>query len=414
MPKLNGMEILERILAFAPMTDVVLMTGQYTTESAVEAIQKGASDYLPKPISVDKLRARIDKLADDARRAERALQLNIESAGLLSFEDMVGRSVQMLEVYTRVRRVAPHFRTALITGPTGTGKEMVAHALHRLSPATSGPFVVCNCSAIVETLLESELFGHLKGAFTGADKDKVGMFEYAHGGTLFLDEIGEMPVQMQAKLLRVLQNQEIQRVGSPATKRVDVRVVAATHRDLRSLVGKQHFREDLYYRLAMVEIKLPPLVERAEDLPLLERFFLEKFAKQYNKPVASLTRRAQIVLARHGWPGNVRELENVIGHACMMSDGSFIDVGDLPDYLGQPGDSTARPAFDDDATLTLEELERRHARRVLDRVGGNKVRAAEVLGVSRTMLYRLLSGKEAGSVAATRTRRCNKAVLSDK
>ena len=391
MPKMGGMELLERVQAFNPTTEVILMTGQYSTESAVEAIQKGASDYMNKPLSVEKQRHRIENLVQEARRTQRALQLDHELVEAYRFEGMIGRSVQMLDVYTRIRRVAPHYRTALVTGPTGTGKELVARSLHHLSPVASGPFAVCNCSAIIETLFESELFGYVKGAFTGATQDKIGVFEYANGGTLLLDEIGEMPLTTQAKLLRVLQSQEIQRVGSPAVRKIDVRVVAATNRDLRALAAEKQFREDLYYRLSMVEIALPSLLDRLEDLPLLERHFMERFAAQYNKPLAALTRRAQALLARHSWPGNVRELENVFGHACMMAEGNTIDVPDLPGYLSNP---ESRGLLQDDVMLPLEELDRRHARRVLGHVGGNKVRAAEILGVSRATLYRLIADEK--------------------
>ena len=391
MPKIGGMRVLERIVQFDPTTEVILMTGGYSTESAVEAIRKGASDYLTKPLDVDKLRLRVEKLVQDNLRAQQAMRLDQELVEAYSFENMIGRSAEMLQVYTRIRRVAPHFRTALVSGPTGTGKELVARALHRLSPAASGPFAVCNCAAVVETLVESELFGSLKGAFTGATQDRIGLFEYADGGTLLLDEIGEMPLPTQSKLLRVLQTQEIQRVGSPSTRKVDVRVVVATNRDLRALAASRQFREDLYYRLSMVEIQLPPLAERMEDLPLLERHFLEHFAALYKKPVATLTRRAQAVLGRHDWPGNVRELQNVFGLACMMTQGNTIDVADLPSYLSKP-ESPAN--VEDESMLPLDGLERRHARRVLERVGGNKVRAARVLGVSRATFYRLLSVKE--------------------
>jgi len=241
-----------------------------------------------------------------------ATQLDQQMVDTFQLEGIVGRSPLILDVFDAIRRVALHFRTALITGETGTGKELAAHALHRLSPVSDKTFAVCNCSALVETLFESELFGHVRGAFTGATQDKVGLFEYAHQGTVFLDEIGDMPLAGQAKLLRVLQNQEVQRVGSPAIRKVDVRFVAATNQDLRALVREHRFREDLYYRLSMVEITLPRLVDRKEDLPLLERYFIEKFATQYNKPIRGMTRRARALLGRRDWPGNVRELENVI------------------------------------------------------------------------------------------------------
>ena len=246
---------------------------------------------------------------------------------------MIGRSPLMLGLISQVRRIAPHFRSVLVTGPTGVGKELVARALYRLSPGRNGKFVALNCSSISEGLAESELFGHVKGAFTGAQQDKVGIFEYADGGTALLDEIGEMPLALQAKLLRVLQNNELQRVGSPAVRKVDVRVVAATHRDLPEMVREGKFREDLYFRLCMVELKVPSLAERPEDIQLLERHFLKMFAAQYSKPLAGLTRRAQTILNRYSWPGNVRELENVIGHACMMTETDVIDVRDLPARL---------------------------------------------------------------------------------
>jgi transcriptional regulator with PAS, ATPase and Fis domain len=310
---------------------------------------------------------------------------------------MIGRSPQMLEVYSLIQRIACHFRVALVMGETGTGKELVARALHRLSPAATGPLAVCNCSAIVETLFESELFGYVKGAFTGATQDKIGLFEYANGGVLLLDEIGDMPLTTQAKLLRVLQTGELHRVGSPVTRKVDVRVVAATNRDLPALVAAKKFREDLYYRLSMVEIKLPPLSLRKEDLPLLQRHFVMRFRAQFNKPIRGLTRRAQALLAAHTWPGNVRELENVIGHASLMAEGEVIDVGDLPETLRTP----STPSDSEGPLLTLAELDRQHARRVLERVGGNKVRAAEILGISRATLYRLLAEPEPEDHPAT-------------
>ena len=393
MPKMNGMELLGRILEVDPATDVILMTAHYSTDAAVEAIKKGACDYLTKPISIAVLRERIDKLATDARRRQRVSQLDGELMDSSQFEGMVGRSPLMWEMFAQIRRVAPHYRACAVTGPTGTGKELVAQALHKLSQA-SGPMVVCNCSAVVETLFESELFGHVKGAFTGADSTKMGLFEYAHGGTLFLDEIGDMPLATQAKLLRVLQNQEVQRVGSLSARKVDVRVVAATNHDLRAQIAEKRFREDLYYRLSMVEIKTPALADRKEDLPLLERFFIRKFAAQYKKPVESLTPRAQILLARHSWPGNVRELENVIGHACMLVAGEAIDIADLPQYMRQGVAAAAsaanplpasRPASVE-GRLSLDEQECRVIEDALDRAGGNQVQAARILGITRDKL----------------------------
>jgi DNA-binding NtrC family response regulator len=403
MPKMNGMELLGRILEVDPATDVVLMTAHYSTEAAVEAIKKGACDYLTKPISVATLRERIEKLAGDARRRQRATVLDGELLETCQFEGMVGRSPLMWEMFGQIRRVAPHYRACIITGPTGTGKELVAHALQHLSPVTAGPMVVCNCSAVVETLFESELFGHVKGSFTGATTDKMGLFEYAHGGTLFLDEIGDMPLATQAKLLRVLQNQEVTRVGSLRPRKVDVRVIAATNHNLHTRIAERQFRDDLYYRLSMVEIQTPALADRKEDLPLLERFFLRKFAEQYKKPLAGLTPRAEIMLARHAWPGNVREMENVIGHACMIAVGEMVDVGDLPLYLRDPKETRsadapppalpsalaafpAREAKPDSDRLTFDEQERKVIEEALDRAGGNQVHAARLLGITRDKL----------------------------
>src|SRR4030095_13869471 len=250
-------------------------------------------------------------------------------------------------------------------------------ALHQLSPAKPGPFAVCNASAVVETLFESELFGHKRGAFTGATYDKVGLFEYANGGSLFLDEIGDMQLATQAKLLRVLQTQEVQRVGALESRKVDVRVIAATNRPLRAMIAEKQYREDLYYRLSMVEVTLPRLIERKEDLPLLAQHFIGLFSTQYKKTIHGITDRGLMVLSRYSWPGNVRELENVIGNACMMTEGETINVRDLPDYLmARPSEDSA----DNEEDLSLAEVERRHAARVLARAGGNKVRAAKILG----------------------------------
>jgi DNA-binding NtrC family response regulator len=388
MPHMSGMELLERMLAVDPGLEVIVITAHYSAESAVEAIKKGACDYLTKPLDLEKLRSHITRLITEAEQRQKTLRLDTQLLDMYRFEGIVGRSPLMLEVFAKVRRVAQHFRTVMVTGATGTGKELVALALHRLSPSAQGKFVVCNCSALVDTLIESELFGHVRGSFTGAVSDKAGLFEYANEGTIFLDEIGELSPGAQAKLLRVLQNRQVQRVGSVLPRDIDVRVIAATHRNLKTMVNDGRFREDLYYRLAVIEIPLPPLSSRREDLPLLVRHFVEKFSVEYRKPITGLTRRAQARLSTYPWMGNVRELENVIGSACMMADSDLLDVDDLPERFRRP---LVDEISNDDSLLSLEEVQRRHVLRVLEGVGGNKARAAEVLGIGRATIYQLLS-----------------------
>ncbi|HET6844991.1 MAG TPA: sigma-54 dependent transcriptional regulator [Candidatus Angelobacter sp.] len=401
MPGMSGLDVLARIMEFDPAIDVILMTAHYTSETAVEAIRKGAADYLNKPISLAVLRERVGRLVDTALQRQQIIDVDDELLRAAQFEGMIGRSPQMWEVFARIRRIAPHYRAALVTGETGTGKDLVAQALHRLSPA-KGKFVVLNCSAVVETLFESELFGHVRGAFTGADRDKPGLVEHANEGTLFLDEIGDMPLSTQAKLLRVLQNQEVQRIGSLAPRKVDVRIVGATNKDLRKAIAEKQFREDLYYRLSMVEVHVPALAERREDIPLLMHHFVKKFAHLYGKQVNALTQRAQIVLARHNWPGNVRELENAIGHGCMMAMGEAIDVTDLPETLRHapamsqggaiphsftaPEEAAASDNSAMSSAISLEEHERHLLTTALNQAGGNQSEAARHLRIGRDAL----------------------------
>ncbi len=404
MPKMSGLELLERIVDFDPAIEVILMTAHYSTESAVEAIRKGASDYLNKPISVPALRERFRTMIEEVRRRERAIEIQEELRGSAQFEHIIGNSPLMWELYSRIRRIAPHFRTVLVTGPTGSGKELVAQALHRLSPASSGNLVVVNCSAVVETLFESELFGHVKGSFTGATGDKVGLVEHASGGTLFLDEIGDMPLGTQAKLLRTIQHQEVQRVGSLQARKVNIRVIAATHRDLHAMIREGKFREDLYYRLSMVEIRVPALAERKEDLPLLTRHFIARFSKQFDKRVRGITPRASIALCRYDWPGNVRELENAIGHASMMLLSDMIDIGELPEYIRSPDppqlppETSASVPEDESPASRLADAERRLIRDALAKTSGNQSEAARLLRIGRDALrYKMKKYGLAGS-----------------
>jgi DNA-binding NtrC family response regulator len=392
MPSMSGLEVLDRIVEFDPSIDVILMTAHYTSESAVDAIRRGAADYLNKPVPIAALRERIEKLTEDARRRRKAVELESELGENARFEGMVGRGPAVAEMFSRIRRIAPHFRTVMVTGETGTGKELAARAIHNLSPVRNGRFVVINCSAVVESLFESELFGHARGAFTGATQDKMGLFEFADKGVIFLDEIGDMPLGTQAKLLRALQNQEVLRVGSLTPRKVDVRAIAATHRDLRAAVAARQFREDLFYRLSMVEIHVPSLAERKEDLPLLISHFVEKFSKQYNKQIRGLTQRSRIVLARHDWPGNIRELENVLGYACMMVFGDMIDIHDLPEYLRVPGRrATITAAIPEPvAEASLEEHEKRLLADAMAGASGNQSEAARALRIGRDALrYKL-------------------------
>ena len=391
MPKLNGMQVLHEIIAIDPTIEVILLTGHYSAETAVEAIREGAFDYLTKPVDPDRLRARVDELVAEGRRVQRAARLDDELVETHQFHGMIGRSPAMIEVAGRIRRIAPHYRTVLLTGATGTGKELAARAIHNFSPVAKGPFAVCNCAALPEALIESELFGYARGAFTGATQDKPGLFEHANNGTLLLDEVGDMPPSAQAKLLRAVQHQELQRLGSPVPKKINVRVIAATHRDLRGMAADGKFRDDLLYRLAMVELHLPPLSERREDLPLLIRHFVSLFSGQYQKKLSGLTRRAEAVLLHHAWPGNIRELEGAIGSAAMLTERPLIDIGDLPPQFQVQRPGAPRDHSREEVLLSLEEAQRRHALRVIQELAGDKVAAAQVLGVSRATLYRIIS-----------------------
>ncbi len=399
----DGLQLMDRLLAADPGTDFVLMADRNLDETALDAIRHGASECLFKPLEAAKVLFCVHVLVERAMERARVQQLEQQSVQAFQFQGMIGRGPLMIEVFHKIRRIAPHFRTVLVTGATGTGKELVARALHKFSPVSSAPLVVCNCSAPVETLLESELFGYVKGAFTGANRDKQGVFEHANGGTVFLDEIGELPLAAQAKLLRVLQNQEVQRAGSPVTQRVNVRIIAATRRNLRQMVTHGRFREDLFYRLSGVEIPLPRLADRKEDLPQLLRHFLQVYAALFKKEIVGMTRRAQLRLFAHTWPGNVRELENVISSSCIMAVGKVIDLADLPESFRSP-EPRLEPE-EEEELLTLEEIQLRHLARVLKRVRGNKARAAEILGVGRNTVYHMLSRRRMGVAPETQSPR---------
>ncbi len=389
MPGMDGMKFLEKSLQLDPGVYVILVTAHYSVDSAIEAIKRGACDYLCKPIDTARLYKTLDDLADVAAQRTQVRDLEIKLLPNFDFHGIVGKSPAMLEMFDLARKVSRHYTNVLISGPTGSGKELVAHALHQMSPVAKSRFVVCNCSALVDTLLESQLFGHVRGSFTGATETRAGLFEFADGGTVFLDEIGETSLAMQAKLLRVIQNREIQRVGSPEVRHVDVRLIAATNRDLRAEVLAGRFREDLFYRLSSIELRVPGLAERLEDLPLLIQYFLKKSSEAYDKPLLGLTRRAQVVLLQHNWAGNVRELENVLSSAAITASTDFIDVSDLPEHVqkrnghAQIQDQAWRP-------LPLSEVRRTHIERVLESCKGNRVRAAQLLGIGRTSLYRHL------------------------
>ncbi len=388
MPGMDGLTFLEQALHQDPGVYVILMTGFYSIDSAIEAIKHGAYDYLPKPLDRQRLKKTIADLAEQFDRRRRIHDLEQRLVSDLEFHGIVSRSPAMVDVFEMARKISQHYVNVLLVGPTGSGKELVAHAIHQLSPVAHQRFAVCNCSAIVDTLLESQLFGHLRGAFTGATETRAGLFEYANGGTVFLDEVGETSLAMQAKLLRVVQNREIQRVGSPEIRRVKVRLIAATNRDLRSEVAAGRFREDLFYRLSTIQIRIPSLAQRLEDIPALITFLIKKYNAAYGKQIQGLTRRAQMVLLQHPWPGNVRELENVISSASLVAVNDFIDVHDLPEQLQKP-DRALTPAKSW-RPLPLQDVRREHIERVLELCSGNRVRAAQMLGIGRTSLYRYL------------------------
>ena len=376
MPRANGLELIKYVRDNFKDTEIMMITGYPSISGAVEAMRDGAGEYLAKPFTGEELLSVVRRILDkqDRRRAAHSENQELSAFGI------IGNCPEMQAVYALIRKAAQTSANVFISGESGTGKELVARAVHYNSDRRASAFVPVNCSAIPDTLLESELFGHVKGAFTGAKDSRAGFFEIANGGTIFLDEIGDASPNLQAKLLRVMQSKEFCMVGSSRTRTVDTRIIAATHKDLKRLVAQGQFREDLFYRIHVVEIRLPSLAERRDDILMLTNHFLRKFAQDMNRDVPRVTDEALDALAQYAWPGNVRELENLLQRLVIVGDGPVIDITDLPESMrfsitrGRHGDKT------------LAEVEADHIRGVLARTGDNKTRAAEILGIDRKTL----------------------------
>ena len=384
---LDGMEVLRAYRQKNPETIIIMMTAFGSIETAIRAIKEGAYDYVSKPFKLDEIKLTIRRSLDQKRLLEENLLYRQELITKYKLENIVGRSPKMLQVYKTIARVAESRATVLIVGESGTGKELVARAIHYNSARASKPFVAVDCGSLAETLLESELFGHVRGAFTGAVTSKKGLFEEADGGTCFLDEVGDISLAMQAKLLRVLQEHEIKRVGETEPVRIDVRIVAATNKNLEQLVAERKFREDLFYRLNVVSIRLPSLRERLEDLPLLADHFLRKYAGENEKLVPRISTEALDLMVNYLWPGNVREMENVLERAVTLSHHSVILPEDLPRRLrGEPSAAHIKSL---PSHIPLSELEKLYIQKVLEETGGNKKKAADILGIDRRTLYRM-------------------------
>jgi two-component system response regulator HydG len=394
MVKVSGLEALEKIKSYNPAIPVIIMTAYSSVETAVEALKQGAHDYLTKPLDFDKLRLILERAMEHTRLKEENRILRESLGRQFDSQNIIGKSPAMTKLLETVAQVAPSEATVLISGESGTGKELIAGAIHFNSLRKDGPFVKINCAAITETLLESELFGHEKGAFTGADRRKEGRFSQAHGGTLFLDEVSEMSLMMQVKLLRALQEREFNRVGGETTIQVDVRVIAATNKNLLEQINTGAFREDLYYRLNVVELAVPSLTERKEDIPLLAQHFLEMFATKNQKEIKGFTPRAMHHLIRYDWPGNVRELMNAVERGVVLARTPYLDEADflfLKDALLSGDEDQAEPAnlaIEGDAPLG--EIEKTAILKTLEAAGGNKSEAARRLGITRKTLHKKL------------------------
>ncbi|MBE7541451.1 MAG: sigma-54 dependent transcriptional regulator [Bryobacteraceae bacterium] len=396
LPTVDGLTLMDRLRLTAPATPVVVMTAYGSVEVAVEAMKRGAADFLPKPFSLDHLMTVVRKVMEVKSLREENVRLKEELGHRYAFDNIIGRGSKMREILASVERVAPTRTTVLLCGESGVGKDLIARAVHFHSPRAKHPFVKINCTAIPENLMESELFGYEKGAFTGAAQSKPGKFEQADTGTVFLDEIGDVPPSIQVKLLRVLQEREFERLGSNKTKSIDVRVIAATNVDLQRAIEEGNFREDLYYRLNVFPMTIPPLRERREDVPFLAEHFLERFAAQQGRAALRLSAEAQSKLVQYDWPGNVRELENVIERALVLAGGDVLREDDIRlDHAPRRGSGNGGAAMvNGDGFLpegvSLDQHEQQLIREALRRSGGNKSQAARLLGLSRNALrYRL-------------------------
>jgi two-component system response regulator HydG len=405
----NGLDLLRQLRELFPELSVFLITGYGSVETAVEAMQEGAADYLTKPVNLGELRTRVTRELEKLQLAQDNAELRQALDKRYGLEGMVGNAPNMQRVFDLVRQAGPTDATVLVLGESGTGKELIANALHRLSKRAARKYLAINCAALTESLIESELFGHIKGAFTGAIDAKVGKFEYAEGGTLFLDEIGDMPLATQAKLLRVLENREVIPVGSNAAKAIDVRIVAATNRDLQKRVQSGDFREDLYYRLAVVQIDMPALHERVEDLPLLVDFFMQEMQDRHGKKIHSIAEPVLRVFREHKWPGNVRELRNAVETMVVLDSDGELGLDDMPimlrDQAAALADVTLPTAPEPKSSLdtgyellgkTLAEVEKDLLLQTLEALGGNRQKAASQLGIGERTLYRKLKEYHAG------------------
>jgi len=398
MEGIDGLEVLKQIKETYPATEVMMITAYGTIDLAVEAMKLGAVDFISKPFSHDEFKLKIERILERiqerkelARISDENIYLRDELEEQFNYGEIIGKSRAMQDVYRTIEKVAATDSSVLIYGESGTGKELIARAIHKLSPRKDKPFIRVNCSALVETLLESELFGHEKGAFTGAMKRKKGRFELAHQGSIFLDEIGDISSNMQLKLLRVLQEREFERVGSEETLQVDVRILAATNKNLSELVQQGKFREDLFYRLHVIPVYLPPLRERKDDIPLLVNHFIKKLTAELNKPDKQITEAAMERLTSYPWPGNIRELENLLERAIVLSDRNVIDLRDLPILQTATGSekfpNDILDRFHLDLNATLAAVEKQLIEKAMNETQGNKNQAAKLLGIGTSLLY---------------------------